>query len=91
MTDTRRKRAAAAILFSMIMALVFGFVGFLGGSYLWTRYVPPGDDADDIHAYFGGLVISGVLAIGGGATSLWMGWPRRAAKRDELRNSVGTV
>jgi hypothetical protein len=67
---SRLKRGAAAVPFSVIMASVLGFGGFLGGSYLWDRYGGPITDPDDAYAYLCGLLVGGVIAIGASTASL---------------------
>jgi hypothetical protein len=76
----QRRRAAAAILFSLIMACLLGFGGLLAGMYLWGHFGPPAKDPDDTDAYFFGLLVGGLMAIGGGTASLWKFWPRATPK-----------
>jgi hypothetical protein len=78
--NPQRRRAAAAILFSLIMACLLGLAGFLAGSYLWGHYGPPADDPDEFDAYLCGLLVGGLLAIGGGIASLRTFWLRPRAK-----------
>jgi hypothetical protein len=76
----QRRRATAAILFSLIMACLLGFGGLLAGMYLWGHFGPPAKDPDDTDAYFFGLLVGGLMAIGGGTASLWKFWPRATPK-----------
>src|SRR5258708_12359005 len=80
-------RAAASVLFSLIMACLFGLGGFLGGSYLWSRFGPPPNDPDEIDAYFCGLLVGGAIAIAVGVASLWKFWPRTS--RRSVSRSLG--
>jgi hypothetical protein len=77
---SRRKRTAAAVLFSLIMACLLGFGGLLIGMYLWGHYGQPANDPDDTDAYLCGLLVGGIMAVGGGMASLWKFWPRALPK-----------
>lgn len=77
---SRLKRAATAILFSLIMAWLLGIGGFLAGSYLWGHYGRPANDPDDTDAYLAGLLVGGAAAISGGTVLLWKFWPRVTLK-----------
>jgi len=71
-----RRRRAAAILFSLIAACLFGLSGLLAGWYLWDHFGPLARDPDDTEGYFCGLLVGGAMAIGGGVTLLSKFWPR---------------
>src|SRR5258708_14681564 len=73
-------RAAASVLFSLIIACLLGLGGFLGSSYLWSHYGPLPGDPDESDAYFCGLLVGGAIAIVGGTVSLWKFWPRASLK-----------
>src|SRR6266576_426051 len=75
-TQTRRMRAATAILFSLIRACLLAFGGLLAGMYLWGHFGPQAKDPDDTDAYLCGLLVGGVMAIVGGMALLWKFWPR---------------
>jgi hypothetical protein len=60
---TQSSRRIASVLFSSIMACVLGLGGFLGGSYLWSRYGPPPNDPDEMDGYFCVLLVGGAIAI----------------------------
>jgi len=75
MTKPQLRRAVAAILFSLIMACLLGLGGLLTGMYLWGHFGPPAQDPDDIAAYFFGLLVGGLMAMGGGVALLWKFWP----------------
>ena len=77
------RRRAAAILFSLIVACLMGLVGLLAGSYLWVHWGAPSKDPDDTDAYFFGLLVGGVMAIGGCTALLWRFWPRATAKASQ--------
>jgi hypothetical protein len=62
----QRRRAAAAVLFSLIMACLLGFGGLLLGMYLWGHFGQPANDPDDTDAYLCGLLVGGIMAAGGG-------------------------
>jgi hypothetical protein len=85
--NRKRKRAAAAVLFSLIMGCVLGLGGFLGGSYLWGRYGPPANDPDETDAYFCGLLVGGITAVGAGSVSLWKFWPRTSLKSSQANGT----
>jgi hypothetical protein len=76
----QRRRAAAAVLFSLIMACLLGFGGLLLGTYLWGHFGQPANDPDDTDAYLCGLLVGGIMAVGGGMVSLWKFWPRASSK-----------
>ena len=76
MKQTRRLRAATAILFSLIMACLLALGGLLAGMYLWGRFGPPSTDPDDTEAFLCGLLVGGVMALVGGTALLWKFWPR---------------
>ena len=82
--NAKRKRAAAAVLFSLIMACVLGLVGFLGASYLWGRYGAATNDPDDTDAYLCGLLVGGVVAISAGMVSLLKFWPKSSQINGEI-------
>jgi len=82
-----RRRRAAAILFSLIVAYLLGLGGLLAGSYLWDHFGPPARDPDDTDAYFCGLLVGGAMAIGGGVTLLFKFWPRSTTTASQ---SMGT-
>jgi len=63
--NSRRKRAATAILFSLIVACLVGFGGLLVGSYLWSHFGIPASDPEDTGAFLCGLLVGGAAAIGG--------------------------
>jgi len=75
MIKPQLKRAVAAILFSLIMACLLGLGGLLTGTFLWGRFGPPANDPDDTAAYFCGLLVGGLMAVGGGVALLWKFWP----------------
>jgi hypothetical protein len=81
--DLRRKRATAA-LFSLIVAWLLGFAGFLAGTYLWDHFGPPASDPDDTVAQLCGLLIGGAMAVGGFAGLLWIFWPRTMPKASRV-------
>jgi hypothetical protein len=87
MTRAQLKRAAAAILFSFIMACLLGLSGLLIGMYLWGRFGPPANDPDDTAAYFCGLLVGRLMAVGGGVALLWKFWPHAGS---EHRNPAET-
>jgi hypothetical protein len=74
--NAQLKRAAAAIVFSLLMAFVLYIPGFLGGNYLWSHFGPPANDPDQISALICGLLVGGSMALTGVATILWKFWPR---------------
>lgn len=74
--QTRRMRAATAILFSLIMTCLLAFGGLLAGMYFWGHFGPQAKDPDDTDAYLCGLLVGGVMAIVGGMALLWKFWPR---------------
>jgi hypothetical protein len=83
MTKPQLRRAAAAILFSLIMACLLGLGGLLTGTYLWSRYGPPANDPDDTAAYFCGLLVGALMAVGGGIVLLWKFWPHATPEQRE--------
>ena len=83
------RRAAAAVLFSLLVAYLLLLGGVLAGAYMWGHYGPPADDPDDIDALLCGLLVGGVMAIGGGVASLWKFWPRSKPKSSPGRVTVG--
>jgi hypothetical protein len=60
-----------------------GLGGLLAGSYLWGHLGPPAKDPDDTDAYFCGLLVGGVMAIGGFGTLLWKFWPRATTEASQ--------
>jgi hypothetical protein len=74
--NAKLKRAAAAIVFSLLMAFVLYLAGFLGGNYLWSRFGPPANDPDETSALICGLLVGGSMAVVGAAAILWKFWPR---------------
>jgi Na+-driven multidrug efflux pump len=81
MTKAKKtKRAVTAILFSLILGGLLGFVGLLVGMYLWTHFGRPPKDPDDSDAYLCGLVVGGLMALIAASGSLWKFWPRNQAK-----------
>jgi len=89
--NARRKRAAAAILFSLIMACLLGFGGLLVGWYLWGHFGPPTNDPDETGAFFFGLLVGGVVALGGGITSLWRFWPRTLSESSQSSDQANGI
>jgi hypothetical protein len=86
--NPRRKRAAAAILFSLIMACLLGLGGLLAGSYVWSHFGTQANDPDDTASFLCGLLVGGVVAVGGGITSLWMFWPPALSKLSQTSGKV---
>jgi hypothetical protein len=74
--NSRRRQAATAILFSLILSCPLALGGLLAGMYLWGHFGPPSNDPDDTDGYLCGVLVGGVMAIGGGMTLLWKFWPR---------------
>jgi hypothetical protein len=70
------KRAAAAIVFSLLMAFVFYLAGFLGGNFLWSRFGPSANDPDETSALICGILVGGSMALIGAAKILRKFWPR---------------
>jgi hypothetical protein len=83
---SKARRATTAMMFSLIMACLIGFIGFLAGMYLWGLFGPPPKDPDDTDAYLCGLLVGGLVAIGGGAVLLRRFWPRATP---ETSQSIG--
>jgi hypothetical protein len=86
--NSRRKRAAVAILFSLIMACLLGLGGLLAGSHVWSHYGTPANDPDDTAGFLCGLLVGGIAAAGGGITSLWMFWPPALSKLSQTSGKV---
>ena len=80
MSNHLRRRRAAAILFSLIVACLLGLGGLLAGSYLWGHLGPPAKDPDDTEASLCGLLVGGVVVMSGFAALLWKFWPRATPK-----------
>jgi hypothetical protein len=78
--NSQLKRAVSALFFSVIVACLLAFAGLLGGSYVWAHHGRPSNNSDDTDSYLCGLLVGGVMAIGGGAASLWRFWPRPLPK-----------
>jgi ABC-type Mn2+/Zn2+ transport system permease subunit len=74
--NAQLKRAASAIVFSLLMAFVLYLAGFLGGNYLWSRFGPPANDPDETSALICGVFVGGSMALIGAATILRKFWPR---------------
>jgi hypothetical protein len=85
--NVKVKRAAAAILLSLLMASVLEIVGLLVGSFLWSRYGPPANDPDQVGALFCGVIVGTVMAIGGVVAILWRFWPRNSLGPSRTRAS----
>jgi hypothetical protein len=79
-SNSKVKRAAGAIVFSVLMAFVLYLVGFLGGNYLWSRFGPPANDPDETYALICGLILGGFMAMFGALAILWKFWPRVSPK-----------
>ena len=75
-TPSLRQWRGSAILFSLIVACLFGLSGLLAGSYVWDRFGPLARDPDNTEGYFCGLLVGGAMAIGAGVTLLFKFWPR---------------
>jgi hypothetical protein len=78
--NTKLRRLAGAILFSLLMAFVLWLVGFLGGMYFWSHYGPPANDPDETDAYLCGVLVGAFMAGSGGMAILWKFWPRPSQK-----------
>ena len=77
MNDTpKRGRAAAAVLFSLIVASLLGFGGNLLGMYFCGYFGQSRNSGDDTSVYLCGLILGLAMALGGGSWSLWKFWPR---------------
>jgi hypothetical protein len=70
LNPTQRKRLAATILFCVAMGFLLFLGGFLAGSYLWNRFGPLANNADDLASYNCGVVAGAVLAVAGTAAFL---------------------
>ncbi len=77
MNDTsKRGRAAAAVLYSFIVACLLGFGGDLLGMYFCGYFGQTRNGPDDTSVYLCGLILGLAMAFGGGSLSLWKFWPR---------------
>jgi hypothetical protein len=83
MANHLRRRRAAAILFSLIVASLLGLGGLLAGMYLWDQLGPPANDPDDTDSYLCGLLVGGVMAMIGCGALLWKFWPRATPKASQ--------
>jgi hypothetical protein len=83
MANHLRRRRAAAILFSLIVACLLGLGGLLAGMYLWGHLGPSAKDPDDTDAYPCGLLVGGVMAMGGFGALLWKFWPHATPKASQ--------
>ena len=81
------KRAATAILFSLIMAWILGFGGLLAGGYLWAHFGRSPKDPDDSCGYLFSLALAGLIAVTAGSVSLWRFWPRNPAISSQSHRS----
>jgi hypothetical protein len=68
-------RAAATIIFSVIVTAVSGFLGMLLGWYLCPHFGRPANGPDDTDTLICGLLVGGIVALGVGSTLLWKFWP----------------
>jgi len=90
MKDTsKRRRAVSAILFSLIIACLLAFGGFLAGMYFWSRFVKPANELDDTNIVLCGQLVGGILGSGGGIASLWTFWPRASPKSSQASDKAG--
>lgn len=65
-----------AILFSSMIASIFGFAALLVGSYLFARFGPPASGPDQIGALMFGVLVGVVAALIVFSVLLRKFWPR---------------
>jgi MFS family permease len=76
-TSNRRTRAAATIVFSLIIGIVLGLAGFLVGIYLRGHLGPPQTDPDEMASFWWGMLVGGVFALSGFGCCLFIFWPHK--------------
>lgn len=76
---------AGAILFSLMMASIFGFAGLLVGSYLFARFGPLTNSPDQIGALMFGILVGVVAALIIFSVLLWKFWPHYSGSKNTMR------
>ena len=90
-TNSKVKRVAATVAFSLLMAFVLGLGGLLGGDYVWSHFGPPANDPDETSALLCGLLVGGLLAVGGAVVILWKFWPRTPLKSPQANRKANNA